>query len=340
MELELVPRSLELSHSHVGRPQQAGPLVMVSLHGAQASGDAEQRFTAPLTGLKLAGVRGYGNVELKNHGRAGVAIVPLHMGYIQDQAQNHALCGAALLGAGQKRLLEDACCVQQGQGGYLESKEQWFFILPLALREEALQLIGQKSYSKLWTAIACFNDQFGLQHRGHLEQVICRQRSHLTQYQSRLELMPNQTGALFFLGGQLVGVEMAPSAAYFREVWMPLVCFCYGTAAMEAERRNTVSAKVPVALPYRVNNLSDLRNQLLEQRQQRARRVQEWLERTPTQSFVVEEQERYLDLRLHTVNSDRFTGQYVSEKDRVVYVSLTIRANLLREAMDNPVNWN
>jgi len=219
MNFPLVPRTLELPQRRFGRPQQSGPLTVLPVFGGEARGD----FTPPLSGLKLAGVRTYGSVELHNTLTSGVAIVPAHMGYIQDQAQNHALCGATFLGAGQKKVIDAACCVQAAQGGLLESREQWFFILPVALREQALLWRGQKSFGKLWDAIAQLCQRFGQQSRGHLEQIICRQRALLTQYQSRLELLPGQTGALFFLGDRLIGVELAPSADYFREVWMPLV---------------------------------------------------------------------------------------------------------------------
>ncbi|MGB3638392.1 MAG: hypothetical protein WBA39_12580 [Rivularia sp. (in: cyanobacteria)] len=59
----------------------------------------------------------------------------------------------------------------------LEEREQWFFILPLFLREEALKLQGQKSYSKLWNAISKLNQRFGLQNRGHLEQILSGKRA-------------------------------------------------------------------------------------------------------------------------------------------------------------------
>src|SRR3954451_2909095 len=71
----------------LGAPQQSGPMTVLPVFGP----DAGAAFAPPLSGLKLGGVkRGYGNVELSN-GMPGVAVVPLHMGYIQDGAQNHAL---------------------------------------------------------------------------------------------------------------------------------------------------------------------------------------------------------------------------------------------------------
>jgi len=229
---QLIPSKFDLSTYRFGMPQQSGTLTVLPVFGS----NNDSRFVAPLSGLKLSQVRGYGNMELSNPAETGIAIAPLHMGYIQDRAQNHALCRSAFIAAGQKLMFEDACCVQAAQGGYLEGRDQWFFILPLPLREEALELRGKEDYSKLWDAISRLNEQFSLPNRGHLEQILSRKRAFLTQYQSRLELLPHQTGAVFFIGDKLAGVEIAPSAAYFQELWMPLVCFCYGVAAMYQEK--------------------------------------------------------------------------------------------------------
>jgi hypothetical protein len=272
-------------------------------------------------------VRGYGSVILSNPGSQGVAIVPLHIGYIQDRAQNHALCRSLFLGSGQKLQVDDACCVQQSQGGYLESMEQWFFILPLQLRAEALQLRGQKSFGKLWPAIARLNEAFGLAQRGHLEQVLCGRRPTLTQYQSRLEALPGQTGALFFLRGRLAGVEIAPNQAYFREVWMPLVCFCYGPAALYEEevRRD----RLPEARPLRARNLAELCSRLEDSRRELAARVRTMLEAVPREKMARQEEERFLGLRLYTAVGRCFAGQFVEEEGRLVYASLAATPDYL-----------
>jgi hypothetical protein len=313
MDLQLI-----LKPFHVGCLQQSGPLSVLPLFGP----DLGDRFAPPLSGLKLEGVRGYGNVELANPAPQGVSILPLHMGYIQDQAQNHALCRSAFVGAGQKRLFDDACCVQQAQGGYLESKEQWFFILPLALRDEALRLRGQKSYGKLWAAIATLNTRLGMEQRGHLEQVLCRRRPLLTQYQSRFELLPGQSGALFFLRDRLVGIELAPSARWFEEVWMPLVCFCYGVAALQFENDGR---PLPSPEPLAARSLLELRRQVAFLRKERQQRMLELLARTPSERFQRREEERYLDLRLCTAEGKNFAGQYVEQDGAVVYASLFAR---------------
>lgn len=324
---ELVPQAFDLSPYQFGMPQQSGSIAVVPIFGPDRKG----KFTGPISGLKLSRVTGYGSVELTNPAATGVAIVPLHIGYIQDQAQNHALCRSAFIAAGQTLLFEDACCVQESQGGYLEGRDQWFFILPVKLRAIALSMRGQENFSKLWDNISELNSEFGLASRGHLEQIITRQRGFLNQYQSRLELLPGQTGALFLIGDKLVGVEIAPSAAYFEEVWMPLVCFCYGAAAMgeeqkaqkqQAEAQKADLNQSPAPRPFAATNLRELREQLQQSRLQLQQQVRGYLEKTPAQKFEVREEERFLNMRLQTATSKDFAGQFVEEEGELVYASL------------------
>jgi ARG/rhodanese/phosphatase superfamily protein len=305
---ELIPADFDLAAYRVGLPQRSGPLTVVPLFGP----DRGAEFAGPLSGLKLSRVEGYGNVELSNPGGTGLAIVPLHMGYIQDQAQNHALCRSAFIAPGQKLMFHDACCVQAAQGGYLEERDQWFFILPLELRAAALERRGEQNYAKLWEDIAALNRRYGLPRRGHLEQIVSRRRAYLSQFQSRLELLPGQTGALFLLAERLAGVEIAPTAAYFQELWMPLASFCYGVAAMFRERKRKRRETRP--LPVRAGSLQEIRSELQRSREAFQEQVCHWLAETPREPLERKEEERYLDFRLYTVSGKHFTGQVVELK--------------------------
>jgi hypothetical protein len=315
----------KLSGYHAGSVQRSGPISVLPLFGP----DHGAAYASPLSGLKLAGVKGYGNVTLENAGARGVAIVPLHIGYIQDQAQNHALCRSTFIGSGQKLLIEDACCVQQTQGGFLESKEQWFFILPLELRADALKLRGQKSYSKLWGAIAKLCEAFGMESKGHLEQIVCRERSFLTQYANRFELLPQQTGAAFFYHEKLVGVELTPSPTYFAELWTALVCFCYGPWAMRQERKAEVAPKeiqaasVAHALPGKT--LAELRSALVKNHQESQQKLWNVLTNYTKEKANLVEEERYLTQKLYSLDSKSFLGQLVQKDGATVYASIFAR---------------
>ncbi|MCF6475027.1 hypothetical protein FAF44_42645 [Nonomuraea sp. MG754425] len=306
----ILPAPFDLGAHRAGTPQRAGALTMVPVYGPVRPG-----VVPPRSGLKLHRVVGYGRVELHNGAREGVAIVPLHIGYIQDAAQNHALCASALMGAGQTRRFDDACCVQAAQGGYLEGRDQWFFVLPLELRAQALRLRGRHDHAKLWPDISELNRASGLPSRGHLEQILSRRRAVLTQFRSRLELMPGQVGALFFVGDRFAGLELAPDPAYFAEVWMALVCFAYGVAAWRAE------PEPGAARPYDADSLAGLRAELARDRAARLAEVVSWLP-APAGDVRLVEEERYLDLRLSTLTGGGLAGQVVTEHGRTVYASV------------------
>jgi hypothetical protein len=311
----LVPGPLSLAGHRLGTPQQAGALTMVPISGPDRPG-----FVPPRTGLKLSRVTGYGRLELRNGAADGVAIVPLHIGYVQDAAQNHALCRSAFLAPGQTLLFEDACCVQQTQGGYLTGRDQWFFVLPGELRARALELRGVHGYAKLWDDIAELNQRCGLPRRGHLEQILSRKRPVLTQFQSRLEPQPGQVGALFLVDGRFAGLEICPGPRYFAEMWPALACFAYGVAAWRAE-----PAPAPAA-PYDAATLAELRGALDRDRAARLTGIAARLAAAALDEAAdVQEEERYLDLRLSTVTGPHLAGQVVTDGGQAVYASLFAR---------------
>jgi hypothetical protein len=308
------------------RAQTAGPLSMVPVFGA-----TDERFAPPQSSVKLARVHTYGKVELEarvpprpgSATRAPIVIVPLHLGYVQDGAQNHALARAHLMLDQQHYVFEDAFCVQQGQGGLLEGQGQVFFILPQQLREKALSLRGNVGFNRLWGSIAQLCATFGLEQHGHLEQIINRQRPYLTQFASRFEALRGQTGALFFHHDRLVGVELAPNERFFAEVFQPLVTFSYGPLAFLEEVRGA-AAESPVT-PFAGTTLEAIRASMLAEREARTRPLAEEFNRVAANEWSDAQEEELLGVTLHTVGSRHLVGQVVREEGRAVYASLTRR---------------
>jgi hypothetical protein len=316
------PLGDSLTAARFGALQRSGPMAVLPILDDTPPTRA---FAPPLSSLKLANVKGYGKVEMENRPGAGVAIVPLHIGYVQDQAQNHALCRAGFLGDGQKALFDDACCVQQAQGGYIKGgdEQQWFFVLPLRLRAQALKLRGVVGCGKLWGDIASLNTRYDLPKHGHLEHLICRQRAHLTQYASRFERLPQQRGALFFIRDRFVGLEVAPTPQYFAEVWPALVCFCYGAEALYFERASTPPLLPPTTpAPLTASDLSGLRDALIKRRADAQAQALDLLQPLRDAAFAVKQETSFLDLSLFTLDSDRFAGQVARDGDRMVYASI------------------
>ena len=67
--------------------------------------------------LKLVKVPTYGTVVLRNTATQGLLIAPMHIGFFQDDAQNHATSRVLLIEAGELLEANDCFCIQQSQGG-------------------------------------------------------------------------------------------------------------------------------------------------------------------------------------------------------------------------------
>ena len=65
---QLIATKFDLSTYRFGMPQQSGTMTVLPVFGC----DNDGRFVAPLSGLKLSQVRGYGNMELSNPAETGI----------------------------------------------------------------------------------------------------------------------------------------------------------------------------------------------------------------------------------------------------------------------------
>ncbi len=310
----------------VGRAQSSGAMTVLPLFGTEHAG-----FVSPSKGVRLARVHTYGDVELSCPAEVrtstdDLAIVPLHMGFIQHGAQNHALCGSALIEPGKTVRFTDARCVQAAQGGLMEGRDQWFFVLPLGLRATALGQIGQTGYNNLWSAIEELNVSFGLPKRGHLEQLLTKQRATLTQFRSRFECLAGQTGALFFVGDRLAGIEIAPTASYFQDIWMPLISFAYGIAAYGIERNEDATPYANGEPFAGVGSLPEIRSALQETRAERDDTLATIISASAAGLSGIYRKTVFLHIKtgtvLQTVTAAGFAGQIVRRNDEAVYVSL------------------
>ena len=75
---------------------------------------------APPESLQFLGTTGgYGKMNFRNTNRESPAVVPTNMMVRGKGAQDHAMSGSGVVLAASDRLFQNACCVEQTQGGYL-----------------------------------------------------------------------------------------------------------------------------------------------------------------------------------------------------------------------------
>lgn len=328
---QLFKRAAPLNARDLLRGCSPGPMQSVGLMQVipLLSELEDDAFVSPAEAL--VGTAGYGNLVVENPSDR-LLLVPCHAGYIvRQRAQNHAMAEAGLVAARKRHTFDNAMCIQQSQGGYIEQARHKLLILPQALRELALAKREQKEFGKLWQDISAFNQTLGLAAQGHLEYFLSHFKRELDQFVAEFERLLGQVGAIVLSDGELAGIERTPSRAYFAGVWEALIRECYGSLAIARIKAKAADGgnDVPitrVALELEaIGSLSDLQ-QALERARERERdlvkAILDGLLDTPFERQLAQELSGY---KLETLSNAQLTGQALLKGEAVVYASLTTR---------------
>jgi hypothetical protein len=303
-----------------------GLLDALSLFPADARSDRSgdeppSRFVAPLEHLKLVKVPTYGTVVLRNTATQGLLIAPMHIGFFQEDAQNHATSRVLLIEAGELLEANDCFCIQQTQGGLLQEAQQRFLTLPLGLRRAAFEQRRTTGYSRLWGEIETFTRRYGVTRGGHLERFLRPNFKRLLPLRHAFEAEPGQVGAAYFIGGRLAGIEVAPTPSYWQDLFPILTMYCYGPAALMAERKRWTIERQPVDLEG-LADLGDLERRLTETRaSERTARI-DAVEALVRADWSLDVDEERAGLRVLAAERDEWRGQIVRTDDQLVYQSL------------------
>jgi hypothetical protein len=309
-----------LLEGYVARGQQTrGRLESVGLFRPTPT---QHELAPPLANLVIESVPSYGTVVFRNRADT-LLIAPMHVGFFQEGAQNHATSQVLLLGPGETLSVDDCFCIQESQGGYLAAAHQRFLMLPHALRHEALRLRGTPGYDRLWSAIDAFTRRFGVTRGGHLERFLRPFFRRLVPYRHGFEAEPGQVGAAWFVADELVGVEVCADPAQFAELLPILAIYAYAPAAILSDLEHPEEARPMRRLDLLgIGDLSDLRERLAESRcvdeRSRVEPLADLCEETWTTTFETERQ----GLRLLTVEQGPWLGQVVRAGEETVYLSL------------------
>jgi len=304
----------------MGQPQSWGLLDMVPLLPTEQR-ESHDQFVPPLQQLHLVRVHSYGTLELENTAHQGLLIAPMHVGFFQPGAQNHATSCVLILDANEHLVVDDCFCIQQSQGGYLAEAQQRFIVLPLGLRHVALEHRGEKAFARLWEDIDAFNRRYGIARGGHLERFLRPNFHRLIPLRHAFEVLPRQVGAAYFVAGRLVGVEIAPNTAYWSDVGPILTMYCYGAAALQAERYQWQSTRTPLDLDG-LANLDDLAHRLQQAREQDEAIYRRELQAFAQNAWTYSPEKGKKNLEVMSLAAQEWTGQIVRSNKQIIYLSV------------------
>lgn len=242
---------INLSPFRIGQKQEAGIMSVYPLLAEDVS--------TPLAGfedIRFLGTISYGLMNFKNTSEHPF-IIPTGYSILTKQlAQDHALPFASLIKGNSTRVMNEACCIQETQGGYIDgSKVKEFSILPLFIRKEHLKhhIVSPKnndemklkvqdihSFSRLWTIISNFQSKLVQRGEGNLILFFNKFVDQLAKFNAEFETVEGQRGAIIMLNDKIVGIEVAPTQDYWNTVWNSLIRDCYGSEVIRLTLQNLV----------------------------------------------------------------------------------------------------
>lgn len=303
-----------------GSLQSWGLLEIVSLFLVPETSPRPQ-FVSALEHLKIVQVPTYGTLVLRNTSANGLLIAPMHIGFFQAGAQNHATSRVLILDAGETLKATDCFCIQQSQGGLLKEAQQRFLILPLGLRGAALSKRHTDGFSRLWGEIDTYTRGYGISRGGHLERFLRPYFHRLMPFRHAFETLPGQVGAAYFIAGKLVGVEVAPNPTCWQDLWPILNIYCYGSAALLAERQHQEAARSKLDLEGLLD-LNDLARRLEETRSREKRARVDLIRELSNLSWNYAVDTDRHGLRILNIEQNTWIGQMVREGSETLYLSV------------------
>ena len=311
-----------------GRMQSVGLMQVVPLILTDP-GVEDDRFQIPTEAF--VGTADYGTIMVENRSDKPI-IIPAHAAYMTKQhTQDHAMMGAGLVAKRSRHDFRNAVCIESSQPNTIQLGQHRLAILPLGLREVATnkrQDTGHEGYSRMWSSIGTYNSSVGIPDNGHMRRFYESFAEQLDSFVAQFELVHDQVGAIILLDGVVVGLERAPSRAWWSAVWEPLIRSCYGAQAVSLAKKNEMTVgRVPaprIPLFDEGTSLEDLESLLAvveDQEQERAKSLVRDMVAIP---MDVANDQVMTPFHLDTVTCDQWTGQIVRDGDAVMYASMVV----------------
>jgi len=234
-----------------GVKQQSGIMSVIPLLG-----DDVTDKLASFEDIKFRGTSDYGTMVFHNNSDKPF-IIPTGYSIITKQlAQDHALTFASLLRPQMTQSYNNACCIQQTQGGYIDgnSLKEEFSILPLFVRKQHFHeyikpnqkgnneylSFNRDDFSRLWPIISEFQSKLIQRSEGNIVLFFNKFVDQLNKFNAEFEVVPGQRGAIILLNDKIVGIEVAPTQEYWKTVWNSLIRDCYGAEVVRRTMLNLV----------------------------------------------------------------------------------------------------
>jgi len=294
---------------------------------------SDQEFTnvANINEVKLSADRDYGELEFANHS-GKLAIVIQGWTIIDGQhAQDRTVPYAQLIKAGTKLMPAKkgvpANCVQAHQGGHFNVgawEQENFMVLPPSLRSLAIKNsnYNRAEYNALWSSLRTWVKTMNCEDSG-LTHFYSKHRDTLDTFVAQFEPVDKQLGAIVFINGELVAVDIMPKYETWKAMWRQMIRDSYGAEAIRLQENQGAQVTHPSIDVASVKTVSDLAKAFKETKDEFHNVLKRVISTVCDADMDYENLERIDELSMLKVNNSDYTGQVVMHGDKhFVYASI------------------
>lgn len=267
---------LKFNNIELGNLQAVDEMTIVPILG-EKRGDV-----ATPEQLQFKNTTTYGTMVFENTDNERPAIVPCNI-MIRGKGQDHAMSRSGIVKMGTSQVFDNACCIEEMQGGYLDNNNNEEDVLPITLRRALLQSSANqiKNYSKLWKAIrhwlkgmstSANKDRYAAHLRYFYDTPAIKEE--LEDFAAEFEPVCRQIGAVIMFSGVPVGIEIMPTTQHWEAYWKLLIRGCYGAEMLRLKMLGRIGQS-SIEMPTLVQGSSptEIKQQIEQFLQQQRRDV-------------------------------------------------------------------
>jgi len=232
--------TLGFNNVDIGNIQSVREMTVVPILGS----DRTKNISRP-ENIQFRRTSNYGTMEYENLDPDNDGIVPTNSMVRSLDAQDHAMSSVGVIESATRRRFDNACCIEERQGGYLGHKGNEEEVLPVSLRRTLLNptLRGERDYSKLWPSIREWLR--GVPNMSssyaHLRYFFDEYKQVLEENAAEFEPVQDQIGAFVLFSGFPVGLEIMPTQLHWFTYWKWLIRGCYSSELLRLEFLNKIN---------------------------------------------------------------------------------------------------
>jgi hypothetical protein len=273
----------------------------------------------------------YDLLEFSNSG-GNIGIIIQGWTIITNQnAQDRIVPYAHLVKAGKTKVVP-ANCIQEHQCGIhnINKWDQSFMVLPPSLRGLAITKNSDYEFSQvdsLWESLSTWATGMNCREYG-LTHFYSNYKDTLEHFVAEFEPVNKQLGAIVFINGELVAIDIVPTYVMWKRMWRTLIRDSYGAEAIRL--RDSIGAVEihPTIDVENIESLEDLNQEATKVSQSFVSSFKGVVSKVVDTEFSYDKLDHIDEMSMLKLNNDNYVGQGLMHGDHhFIYVSLIKTGN-------------